>query len=82
MPSLISLLCGVLSPFHLVLWELLDDLHERFAGAAGDSGSCVWFRDSGNLSSAVVVNPARFGDCVMHVRFDIGSLLVFCRKQT
>jgi hypothetical protein len=28
MPSLISLLCGVLSPFHLFLWELLDDLHE------------------------------------------------------
>jgi hypothetical protein len=40
MPSLISLLCGVLSPFHLFLWELLDDLHERFAGAAGDFGSC------------------------------------------
>jgi hypothetical protein len=41
-----------------------------------------WFRDSGNLSSWVVVIPARFGDHVMHVRFDIGSLLVFCWKQT
>jgi hypothetical protein len=38
----------------------------------------VWFRDSGNLSSWVVVNPATFGDHVMHVRFDIGSLLVLC----
>jgi hypothetical protein len=42
----------------------------------------VWFRDPGNLSPLVVVNPARFGDCVMHVRFDIGSLLVLRRKQT
>jgi hypothetical protein len=39
-----------------------------------------WFRDSGNLCPSVVVNPARFGDHVMHVRFDIGSLLVFCWK--